>query len=71
MHSSFFKSSTFCLFTNITLKTFIVSYVEKAALHVFKWTIGWAEKLAMSKIDYGHEVPIVIHKNEAISLFTF
>ena len=33
--------------------------------------LGWAEKLKMSKIDYGHEVPIVIHKNEAISLFTF
>ena len=30
--------------------------------------VGWVEKLKMSKIDYGHEVPIVIHKNEAISL---
>ena len=35
------------------------------------WWLGWVEKLKISKIDYGHEVPIVIHKNEAISLFTF
>ena len=34
-------------------------------------SLGWVEKLKMSKIDYGHEVPIVIHKNEVISLFTF
>ena len=34
-------------------------------------TLGWAEKLKMSKIYYGHEVPVVIHKNKGIPLFTF
>ena len=36
-----------------------------------QYTLGWAEKLKMSKIYYGHEVPVVIHKNKGISLFTF
>ena len=35
------------------------------------YTVGWVEKLKMSKIYYGHEVPVVIHKNKGISLFTF
>ena len=35
------------------------------------YVLGWAEKLKMSKIYYGHEVPVVIHKNKGISLFTF
>ena len=34
-------------------------------------TLGWAEKLKMSKMYYGHKVPVVIHKNKDISLFTF
>ena len=33
--------------------------------------LGWVEKLKMSKMYYGHKVPVVIHKNEDISLFTF
>ena len=37
----------------------------------YLWIIGWAEKLKMSKIYYGHEVPVVIHKNKGIPLFTF
>ena len=35
------------------------------------YQVGWAEKSKMSKIYYGHEVPVVIHKNKDISLFTF
>ena len=34
-------------------------------------SVGWAEKLKMSKMYYGHKVPVVIHKNKDISLFTF
>ena len=30
------------------------------------WLVGWAEKLKMSKIYYGHEVSVVIHKNKGI-----
>ena len=36
-----------------------------------QYTLGWAEKLKMSKIYYRHEVPVVIHKNKGIPLFTF
>ena len=33
--------------------------------------LGWPENLKMSKIYYGHEVFVAIHKNKDISLFTF
>ena len=33
--------------------------------------IGWVEKLKMSKKYHGHKIPVVIHKNKDISLFTF
>ena len=58
--------------TNSAADHQILLWIQKLRpQHLDECSVGWAEKLKMSKRYYGHKVPVVIHKNKDISLFTF
>ena len=64
MNSSMLHEMRFCikcLFTNITLKTFIVSYVEKPALLVFKWTT--TSNIVLAKIYFLSKLYLFMHRH--------
>ena len=42
---------------------------EFSSEHLMNIRVDW--KIENVKMYYGHEVPVVIHKNKDISLFTF
>ena len=56
--------------TSVTTKLVLTAVTKKLVVTAvtMKLVVG-AEKLKISKIYYGHEVPVVIHKNKDISLF--